>query len=121
MMDRIILTGMRFYGYHGALPEETRLGQHFRLDVEMYADLQQAGTTDDLQATIHYGEVYGVVKQIVEGPPFKLIEAVAERVATRILQEFPAQEVVVRVHKPGAPIPGPFDGVTVEIHRRRQA
>ncbi len=119
-MDRIILTGMRFYGYHGVLPEETRLGQHFRIDVEMYADLQLAGTTDDLQATINYGEVYAVAKQVVEGPPFKLIEAVGEQVATRILKEFPVREVVVRVHKPGAPIPGPFDCVTVELHRRRQ-
>lgn len=119
-MDRIIVTGMRFYGYHGVMPEETKLGQHFRVDVEIYADLRQAGATDDLRATIHYGEVYNAVKQVAEGPPFKLVEAVAERVAARILAEFPAREVIVRVHKPGAPIPGPFECVTVEVHRRRE-
>lgn len=120
MADRILLTGMRFFGYHGVFPEETRLGQSFIVDVEMEADLRQAGLNDDLGSTIHYGEVYTEVKTIVEGPPFKLIESVAERIAATILGRFPAHEVVVRVHKPCAPIPGPFDRVTVEVRRRRE-
>lgn len=120
MSDRILLTGMQFYGYHGVFPEETRLGQPFLVDVEMYADLRQAGETDDLNATVHYGQVYEVVKEIVEGRPYKLIEAVAECAARKILAGFQAvTEVVVRVHKPKAPIPGTFAGVTVEVRRRR--
>ncbi|WP_042761217.1 dihydroneopterin aldolase, partial [Streptococcus sobrinus] len=31
-MDKILLKGCRFYGYHGALPEENRLGQIFVVD-----------------------------------------------------------------------------------------
>jgi dihydroneopterin aldolase/2-amino-4-hydroxy-6-hydroxymethyldihydropteridine diphosphokinase len=119
-MDRIILTGMRFYGYHGVFPEESRLGQAFSVDVEIFADLQEAGVKDDIRKTVDYGKVYQTVKQIVEGEPFKLIEALAEHVARRVLDEHHnAREVVVRVHKPKAPIPGPIDGVTVEIRRKR--
>ncbi|MGB9805063.1 dihydroneopterin aldolase, partial [Desulfofundulus sp.] len=33
-MDRVILKGMEFYGYHGVLPEERRMGQRFIVDVE---------------------------------------------------------------------------------------
>lgn len=121
MTDRIVLTGMRFYGYHGVFPEESRLGQSFQVDVELYADLRRAGQTDDLSATVDYGKVYGNVKEIVEGRPFKLIEAVAEQVAQSILSGFPVTEVVVRVHKPNAPIPGPLDSVTVEIRRQRES
>lgn len=119
MSDRIILTGMRFFGYHGAIPEENRLGQEFRVDVEMTAHLQAAGQSDDLEKTIDYSKVYTIAKEVAEGPAVKLIETVAERIAGRILESFPVQEVVVRVHKPSAPIPGIFDCVTVEIRRRR--
>ncbi|HLN60352.1 MAG TPA: dihydroneopterin aldolase [Symbiobacteriaceae bacterium] len=119
-MDRITLTGMRFYGYHGVFPEETRLGQRFVVDMELYADLREAGRTDDLSRTIDYGKVYEMARTIVEGPPFKLIEALAERLAAGVLESFAVAEVTVRVHKPQAPIPGPFDGVTVEVRRRRE-
>lgn len=119
-MDRILLTGMRFYGYHGAFAEETKLGQPFLVDLEMYADLRPAGLSDDLTLTIDYGKVYERVKQIVEGRPFRLIEALAEHLAAEVLAGYQMAEVVVRVHKPKAPIPGPFDCVTVEVRRRRE-
>jgi len=119
MSDRITLTGMRFYGYHGCYAEETRLGQHFSVDVDLFLDLRTPGQTDRLSTTIHYGELYGIVKGIVEGPPSKLLEAVAEKIAAAILLHQMVVEVVVRVHKPSAPIPGPLDCVTVEIRRGR--
>lgn len=120
MTDRILLTGMRFYGYHGVFPEEATLGQAFSVDVELHADLREAGEKDEIRKTVDYGKVYMTVKSIVEGERFKLIEALAEAVAERVLKEHHnAREVVVRVHKPKAPIPGPIDGVTVEIRRKR--
>lgn len=119
-MDRIRLTGMRFFGYHGFFPEESRLGQSFIVDLELEVDLRTAGRQDSLSQTVDYGKVYGTVKEIVEGAPFKLIEAVAERVAAQVLATHAlVQAVTVRVHKPNAPIPGPIDDVTVELYRRR--
>ncbi|MBQ5420329.1 MAG: dihydroneopterin aldolase, partial [Selenomonas sp.] len=47
-MDKIKLTGLNFYGYHGCLPEERQMGQEFGVDVSMYLDLQEAGETDKL-------------------------------------------------------------------------
>lgn len=121
MTDRIVLTGMRFFGYHGVLPEENRLGQTFLVDIELYADLKAAGLTDGLDKTINYADVYRLTRDIVEGPPVKLIEAVAERVAEAVLKAHPVSAVTVRIHKPGAPIPGHFADVAVEIRRRRTA
>jgi len=117
--DRIVVSGMRFFGKHGVYTEETRLGQAFHVDLEMYLDLSAAGKHDDLSGTVDYGKAYATVKAIVEGPPLKLLEAIAERIATAVLMSLPVEEVVVRVHKPGAPLPGPFDTVTVEIRRKR--
>lgn len=67
-MDYIHLNEMAFYGYHGVLEEETRLGQRFSVTVSLATDLQQAGETDDLAKTVNYAEVYELCKGIVEGP-----------------------------------------------------
>jgi dihydroneopterin aldolase len=105
--DRIRLNEMVFFGYHGALPEERTIGQRFVVDVEVSADLKQAGTSDQLEDTVNYGELYAIAEDIVTGPPFNLLEAVAEQIASRILSQQPLVEsVTVRLRKPGVPIPG---------------
>lgn len=120
-MDKIYLTGMEFYGYHGVFPEETRLGQRFIVDVELSLPLKAAGKNDDLETTVNYAEVYALVKKIVEGAPLKLIEAVAERIAENILSRFPVvRQCKIKVIKPSPPIPGHFRHVAVEIVRGRE-
>ena len=120
-MDHIILEGMQFFGYHGAHPEERKLGQRFSVDVWLGLDLRTAGTSDDLAQTINYSGVYQTVRMVVEGEPQQLIEAVAEQIATAILAAYPVEEVRVRVNKPGAPIKGAvFATVAVEITRQRK-
>ena len=119
-MDKIKLTGLDFYGYHGCLPEEREKGQHFLLDITMYADLKAAGQNDDLADTINYAEVYETAKAIVEGEPCQLIEAVGERVAAAVLQDYAkVQKIRVTVHKPQAPIPGRFEDAAISIVRTR--
>ena len=119
-MDKIKLTGLNFYGYHGVLPEERQMGQEFSVDVSMYLDLQEAGQTDKLEATTNYAEVYEVVKTVVEGQPRKLIETVGEEIAQTILRDFGrVQRVRVTVHKPHAPLPGVFTDASVSIVRSR--
>ncbi len=76
---KFFLNQMKFYGYHGVLKEETKLGQRFCVDVTLELALGSAGVNDDLNQSIDYGEVYERVKGIVEGRPYKLIEAVAEK------------------------------------------
>jgi dihydroneopterin aldolase len=122
MTDRLLLTGMAFYGRHGVLPAERALGGRFVVDVEAALDLRAAGERDDLAATVDYAAMYEEVRAIVEGAPLNLIEAVAEGVARRLLAAFPPlQAVTVRVHKPGAPLPGAtFTTIAAEVHRTRE-
>ena len=53
-MDKIILNGCRFYGYHGAFAEEQTLGQIFVVDLELAVDLTKASQSDNLDDTVHY-------------------------------------------------------------------
>ncbi|MDN7229322.1 dihydroneopterin aldolase [Planococcus liqunii] len=117
-MDYIHVNDMEFYGYHGVFPEETKLGQRFRLTVSLAVDLKKAGETDDLVHTVHYGEVYEVCRRIVEGEPKKLVEAVAEDVAAGILSQFPlVKGIRVQMIKPDPPIPGHYKSVAIELTR----
>lgn len=118
-MDYIHVNEMLFFGYHGVLPEETKLGQRFRVTVSLATDLTEAGTTDDLTKTVNYAEVYELCKEVVEGPPAKLIEVVAETIAQRILAVYSEKVSGVRVQliKPDPPIAGHYASVAVDITR----
>lgn len=111
---------MEFYGYHGVFPEENKLGQRFMVDLMVQVDLKKAGETDELEHSVNYGELFQVCKEIVEGKPYKLVEAVAEKIAKTVLQQFTlVSEATVKVIKPDPPIPGHYRSVAVEITRRR--
>lgn len=117
--DKIILTGMVFYGHHGVTDEEQRLGQRFIVDIELEADTRSAGLRDDITQAVNYAAVFAAARDVVEGAPRRLIEAVAEGVAGRVLQEQPVRGVRVRVTKPSPPIPGAvLSGAAVEVYRR---
>ena len=119
--DRIILEGMRFYGFHGVNPEEKELGQPYLVDLTVELDLRRPGQSDRLEDTINYTSLYRAVRDIMEGESKNLLEAAAQAVVKRILGEFPVEAVLVRVSKPKPPIRGSvIENASVEIYRRRE-
>lgn len=119
-MDKIYLNELAFYGYHGVLQEETKLGQTFRVSLILGLSTKKAGQSDSVDDTVSYADVYETVKGIVEGTPFKLIEAIAEKIASEVLTDYPLlEEITVKLIKPNPPIPGHYDSVAVEIKRKR--
>ena len=118
-MDEISLTGLRASAFHGVLEQERRTGQVFLIDVTVFMPLADAAATDDLERTIHYGDLAEEIVAAVEGEPVDLIETVAERVAGVVLAHELAVMTKVTVHKPSAPIAVPFDDVSVTIIRGR--
>ena len=118
-MDYIHVRDMQFFGYHGVLQEETVLGQRFRASVSLAVDIKKAGETDNLEHTVSYVGVYDICKEVIEGKPYKLIEAVAETIASRILSQYERQVMGCRIEiiKPDPPIPGHYKEVAVEIVR----
>jgi dihydroneopterin aldolase len=119
-IDKIELHQMMFYGYHGVLPEETKLGQRFIVDLSLLIDLSKAGKSDNLYDTVNYAEVYSLCQQIVEGEPKKLIEAVAEAICEGVLTSFPLiHECEIKFTKPDPPIRGHYKAVSVVLKRGR--
>jgi dihydroneopterin aldolase len=119
--DRITLTGLRVRGRHGVFEHERRDGQDFLVDLAVSADLAPAGRTDDLADTLDYGALARVAADVVAGPPYRLIESVAARIADDVLHTDERIEgVEVTVHKPSAPIPLAFADVAVTMRRGRE-
>jgi dihydroneopterin aldolase len=119
-MDYIQLTGLRAYGYTGALPEENVLGQWFEVDLTLYLDLAKATHSDDLADTYDYRQISQQVLTLVREQKFQLIERLAGVIATLVLDSDPRlQQVKVRLTKLAPPIPDFSGQITVEIVRQR--
>lgn len=112
------MEGMSFHGHHGVHPAERELGAHFGVDVELEVDLSGPGRTDRLEDTVDYGEAYLLVREVVEGDPCHLIEALAERIAARLLTLQRVQGTRVTVRKRPS-LKGEFRAFGVEVTRRR--
>ena len=118
--DRIILEGMRFYGFHGVNPEEKALGQSYLVDLTVELDLSRPALSDRLQDTVSYSHLYRAVRDVVEGDSRNLLEAIAQSVADRVLSDFPVTAVTVCVKKPHPPVRGSvIEHAGVEIYRVR--
>src|SRR5699024_6044785 len=103
-MDKIMLNNMQFYGFHGLFPEENKLGQRFHVDVVLFADLLQAGMSDDMDDSVDYGAIYETVKGVVEQKVYHLLEAVADAIANELLATYSlVNACTIRVKKPDPP------------------
>lgn len=120
--DRLTLRNMRFEARHGVLPHEKAEAQPFEVDLVLHADLSTAARTDALADTVDYAALFELVRAIVTGPSFDLVEALADAVARAVLTATDARlvdAVEVRVRKPQAPIEGDLDTVEAALFRRR--
>ncbi|MCD7061196.1 dihydroneopterin aldolase [Pelagibacterium xiamenense] len=119
--DRIVLAGLAFYGYHGIMPEESKLGQRFRVDLEIGFDMTEAGRTDEVEATVSYADIYNLIEKAFSEKRFKLIEALGYHLIARLFETFERIEWVrVRVRKPEAPLPIVAGEAAIEILRRKE-
>ncbi|CAN4109181.1 unnamed protein product [Withania somnifera] len=118
--DKLVLRGLKFHGCHGVKQEERKLDQKFLVDVDAWMDLRASGKSDCLSDTLSYTDIYQIVKEVMEGPPKNLLEAVAQLIASTTLTKYPQLSIVrVQVGKPHVAVQGPVDYLGVEIIRYR--
>ena len=119
-MDTIFVEQIEFYGYHGASDEEQSVGHRYAVDVELRFDVRRAGQTDRLEDTVNYSRVAKRIAAIGASEQFRLLEALAERISSVILEEFPVESIRLRVRKIRPPMNVIAAAVGVEIERARQ-
>lgn len=101
-MDRIVIRELRARAVLGVDDEERRELQDVLVTVTLHADLRRAGASDRLEDAIDYRAVKKQVLAAVEGSRYRLVEALAERVAALCLAQRGVRRVDVVVEKPGA-------------------
>lgn len=122
MSDVIRVTNLAIYARHGVFAAEQEIGQRFYLDIAVETDLAAAARSDDIADTINYADLVATVTAAFTERTERLLETLAERVAARVLSDFPrATAVEIAIRKPAAPIEAVFDHVEIEIRRQRNA
>lgn len=120
--DWISVRGIRAFGHHGATARERTQGQVFEADVGLRLELSGPSRTDSLADTVDYADVCLRVKGILGGRPYRLLEAVAGRVADELLSAYPrVDRVVVRLRKPAVARTLRTGALEVELDRSRES
>lgn len=119
--EKIKITDLEVYAYHGVLQEEKESGQLFYLDIclEVWPEnYQEACRKDLLEKTVNYAEVCHFVTKVFKEKKHDLIEAATYATVEKTLLAFPAiKSMFLEVKKPQAPIGLPFGNVSVCVER----
>jgi dihydroneopterin aldolase/2-amino-4-hydroxy-6-hydroxymethyldihydropteridine diphosphokinase len=117
--DQIHITGLRAVAIVGALPHERELAQPLRIDLILDVDLHDAGTSDELGDTVHYGEVAERVIAVVQESKDVLLERVAARIVDVAFTFDRVDAVDVLVTKLRPPIVVDAETTAVRLNRSR--
>ena len=101
-MDIIYLNDLRIDTVIGVYDWERRTKQTIVFDLEMATDIKKAANSDNLKDTLNYKAVAKRLFSFVGDSEFELVEALAERVAELIMQEFNVPWIRLRLNKKGA-------------------
>lgn len=118
-MDRILIEDLRVLTIIGALPHEREIAQPLRIDLSIGVDLHNAGRSDELNDTVHYGLVCERIVEMARDSKDILLERLAAKVADVVL-EFDLVELVdVTVTKLRPPVPEAVGTTSVCLTRTR--
>ena len=110
------LKGLRFYAFHGVLPQERRVGGWFSVTLRVGYDWSRATKTDSVDDTLNYADLYRLVNHEM-AVPSQLLEHVAGRIARSIEMHYPnITSLDLWVTKENPPIGADCQGTTVELH-----
>ncbi|MBJ2175991.1 dihydroneopterin aldolase [Aureibaculum sp. A20] len=118
-MGIIKVRNIRVYAYHGCLDEEGKIGSEYRVDLAVKTDLSKSAKTDNLADTVDYVHLNRIVKEEMSVRT-KLLETVADRILTRIIDEIPiVKKATVEVSKVNPPIGGNVALVTIIMSKKK--
>lgn len=119
MADQIEINGLRVVTIVGALPHEREIPQPLQIDLCLDVDLHDAGTTDELGDTVHYGLVADQVVAVVAESKDILLERLVARIADDVLAFDRVEAVEVVLTKLRPPIAVDAENTAVRIRRTR--
>jgi FolB domain-containing protein len=101
-MDKVIIKNLLARGIIGVNDWERKRAQNILINITMFTDTRRAGETDNLEDCINYSTMSKKVLTHAENITRLTVEALANDLAKKCLQEIGVRSVIVRVEKPGA-------------------
>ena len=113
-MDRVFIENLTIETVIGIFDWERDIKQAVSIDLEMDFDIRKAASTDSIADTLDYKAVSKRLIHFIEQSQFQLVEALAERCAAIVLDEFPVARLKLKLSKPGAVRGSSAVGVMIE-------
>lgn len=83
-MDCLTAKNIQLWGRHGAAEAETKYGQKFIVDAQVYYDMSRMAQTDSMDKGVSYGDVYPIVEEYVTNRSYNLIQTLARQLANAL-------------------------------------
>ena len=117
----ISVNRIKLYAYHGCQPQERTVGADFYVTISALAEVEVSAWQDDqLEGTTDYSRFVSITRREM-AISSNLLEHVAERIASAVLQECPpVLRVSVTIEKENPPFGVLCQGVSIKIERSRQ-
>ena len=100
MTDFVSVRDLSVDAVIGVHPWERDVEQTLVVSVDMATDVRQAAANDDLADALDYSAVAETITAVLREGRFRLIETAAERVAGRLLADFPLGWLRLELRKP---------------------
>ena len=113
-MDTVTIRELRADTVIGIYDWERRIRQTVVLDLELAANNRRAAASDSIEDAVDYAAISARLLSFIEESEFQLIETLAERVATIVIEEFSVPWLRLRLSKPGAVAQALDVGVSIE-------
>lgn len=116
--DRLILQDITAESRLGVFEWEQQTPQIISVDLELTIDARQAARQDEVRDAIDYAQLVTAVKELAQARPYRLLETLAEAIASMVVREFRTPSVRIRVKKRSLPGIG-YAAVELERTARR--
>jgi dihydroneopterin aldolase len=116
----IEVSGLSLYTHLGVTEAEREVGQRLVIDLRLEVGECDAIVTDRVEDTIDYAEVCEAVALAAQQRSYRTLERLCAAVAERLVEQFGAESVWIKIAKPEPPIPLPVEEVAVELWRERE-
>jgi len=117
--NHIYLRQLRFYAYHGVMPQERVVGCEYIVDVDVVYNFAKAEETDAIDDTMNYATLYEIIRREM-AIPSNLLEHVIARIGQSTLDTFPqVEEVTVDLQKLNPPFGADCQSAGVRATYRR--
>ncbi len=115
----VFLRNVRFYAFHGVLPQERQVGGDFLLSLRVAYPLDAAMESDEVGDTLNYATLFELAKREMDVPSH-LLEHVADRIVKAIMATFPAvTSVELELTKQNPPMGADCDGAGIFLKVKR--